>query len=241
VLWQPIPAVSFYGNYVENFGVPNLNSAGEDGQPLKAETGQQWETGIKTDLLDGRFSATLAWFQLTKNNVATPHLDPVLSAQSVFVQDGDVRNKGIELDITGELLPGWNVIANYAYIDSEITQSNDMTQSNRLPNVPKHSGNIWTTFAFQNETLRGLRVGGGVTLRGKSEVNRQNDFELPGYAVFNLLTSYAMKVGKTRVTAQLNINNLFDKEYFPSSSSGSLARIAVGMPRVFLGSVRVEY
>lgn len=116
VLWQPLPTLSFYGNYVENFGIPNLGRRDINGQPLNAETAQQWEAGVKTELFDGRFSATLAWFQLTKNNIATPHPDLVLADQGISVQIGEARNKGIELDITGELLPGWHVIANlYLY------------------------------------------------------------------------------------------------------------------------------
>ncbi|HNR11523.1 MAG TPA: TonB-dependent receptor, partial [Nitrosomonas europaea] len=161
--------------------------------------------------------------------------------QRISVLTGEARNEGIELDITGELLPGWQVIANYAYINSEVTKTNDNTLGNRFPNVPEHAGNIWTTYAFQNETLRGLKVGGGVTLRGKREGNLENDYQMPGYAVFNLMTSYGMKVGKTRVTAQLNVNNLFNEEYFPSSGGFGRTRIAVGTPRVFLGSLRVEY
>lgn len=116
-----------------------------------------------------------------------------------------------------------------------------MQLGNRFPNVPKHAGNIWTTYAFQNEILRGLKIGGGVTLRSKREGDMENDFRMPGYAVFNLMTGYAMKVGKTRVTAQLNVNNLFNKEYFPGANGFSRARIAVGEPHVFLGSLRVEY
>ncbi|MBX3641421.1 MAG: TonB-dependent receptor [Nitrosomonas sp.] len=241
VLWQPIPALSFYGNYVENFGAPNLYAIGLDGQPPPAETAQQWEAGIKTEFFDGRLSATLAWFQLTKQNIATLHPDPQLALQRISVLTGEARNEGIELDISGEILPGWNVIANYAYINSEITKTNNNTLGNRFPNVPEHAGNIWTTYAFQNETLRGLKIGGGVTLRGKREGNQENDFQMPGYAVFNLMTSYAIKMGKTRVTAQLNANNLFNEEYFPSSGGFNRVRIAVGTPRVFLGSVRIEY
>ncbi len=241
VIWQPIKELSFYGNYTENFGIPNLFAPGANGVPLRAETGQQFEAGIKTELLDGRFSATLAWFEITQQNLATPDLDPVQAALGFSVQTGEVQNEGIELDVTGELLPGWKVIANYAYIDSEITRANDITQGNSLPNVPKHAGNIWSTYAFQSEALSGLRIGGGVTLRGKREGNRENDVQLPGYTLVNLMTSYAMKFGKTRLTAQLNVNNLFDIDYFPSTIGFGRSRIVVGTPRVFLGSIRVEY
>ena len=240
LLWQPVKPISLYGSYVESLGT-YANGRGIDSRPLKAEIGKQWEAGVKTELLDGRFSATLAWFHLTKNDMSTPHPDPVLAVQGIAVQTGEARSKGIELNITGELLPGWQMIVNYAYTDTEITRANNGTQGNRLPNAPKHAGNIWSIYAFENETLRGLKIGGGVTLRGKREGNLENDYQIPGYAVFNLMTSYGIKVGKTRVTAQLNVNNLFNKEYFSGTSGFGRTRIAVGTPRVFLGSLRVEY
>ncbi len=86
-----------------------------------------------------------------------------------------------------------------------------------------------------------MKVGGGVTLRGEREGNNQNDYQMPGYALFNLMTSYALKVGKSRVTAQLNVKNLFDKEYFPNSIRFGRGRTTVGTPRSFLGSVRIEF
>lgn len=241
LVWQPIKELSFYGNYVENFGVPNLFSAGTGGNPLKAETAQQWEAGIKSELFDGRFSATVAWFRLTKQNIATGHPDPALAALGFSAQTGEARNEGIELDVTGEILPGWQVFANYAYIDSEITKNNDGTQGNRFPNVPKHGGSVWTTYDFQQKILRGIKVGGGIVARGEREVNEENDAQMPGYVLVNLVAGYAFPVGPSRVTAQLNINNVLDKEYFPSSAGFDRTRIDVGTPRMFMGSVKVEY
>lgn len=241
LLWQPIKELALYGNYVENFGVPNLFSSGLTGQPLKAETAQQWEAGVKTEFFDGRFSATASWFRLTKQNIATGHPDPALALLGVSVQTGEVVNEGVELDVTGEILSGWNVFANYSYIDSEITQNNDGTQGNRFPNVPEHGGSLWTTYAFQNQMLRGLKLGGGMVARGQREVNRENNVQMPGYALVNLMTSYEFKVGKSKITAQFNVDNLLDKKYYPSSIGFGRSRIDVGSPRTFLGSVRVEF
>ncbi|MEZ5679583.1 MAG: TonB-dependent receptor [Nitrosomonas sp.] len=73
----------------------------------RPETAQQWEAGIKTEFLDGRFSATAAWFHLTKQNIATSHPDPELALRGFLSADWRARNEGVEVDITGELLPGW--------------------------------------------------------------------------------------------------------------------------------------
>jgi iron complex outermembrane receptor protein len=241
LLWQPVKEVALYGNYVEGFGVPNLGSLGVDGASLKAETSQQWEAGIKTELFDGRWRASAAYFDLTKQNIATGHPDPVLAALGFFVQTGEARNKGIEVDLSGELLPGLDMIANYAYTNSEITQSNDGTQGHRFPNVPKHAGSLWMTYQFQEQTLKGWKLGGGLLARGAREGNRENDFQMQGYVLVNLMTSYTMPLGRTRLTAQLNVDNLLGQEYFPSSAGFGRARIDVGTPRFFMGSIRMEF
>lgn len=73
--------------------------------------------------------------------------------------------------------------------------------------VPKHAGSLWNTYEFQRKELRGVRLGAGFVARGEQQGNNQNDFQLPEYVLVNLLASYALKVGKTNITAQLNVNN----------------------------------
>lgn len=241
LLWEPIKEFALYGNYVEGFGVPNIGSLGVTGAPLKAETSQQWEAGGKTEFMDGRWTATLSYFDLTRQNVATGHPDPVLAALGFSVQTGEARNKGVELDVAGEVLPGLDVIATYTYTDSEITQMNDGTVGNRFPNVPKHAGSLWTTYRFQEPRLTGWKVGAGLVARGEREGNRENDYQMPGYVLVNLMASYTMHVGPTRLTAQLNVDNLLGQEYFPSSAGFGRGRIDIGTPRFFLGSLKMEF
>jgi len=241
LLWQPLPELSFYGNYVENFGVPNAFSSGPGGSALGPETAQQWETGIKTELFDGRLTSTLSWYQLTKQNIAISSSDPLAAQRGESEAVGEVRNSGIELDIAGEILPGWQIISSYSYIDSEITKQNDGTQGNRFHDVPKHGGSIWNTYQIQTGELQGLKVGAGLVARGQREGNNQNDFQMPGYALVNMMAGYQFKVGKSKITAQFNVDNLLDKKYFPSSIGFGRARIDVGAPRTFLGSIRIEY
>ncbi len=221
--------------------MPNIGALGVTGAPLKAETSQQWEAGVKTEFMDGRWTATLSYFDLTKQNVATGHPDPVLAALGFSVQTGEARNKGVELDVAGEVLPGLDVIATYTYTNSEITQMNDGTVGNRFPNVPKHAGSLWTTYRFQEPSLTGWKVGAGLVARGEREGNRENDYQMPGYVLVNLMASYTMHVGPTRLTAQLNVDNLLGQEYFPSSAGFGRGRIDIGTPRFFLGSLKMEF
>jgi iron complex outermembrane recepter protein len=53
------------------------------------------------------------------------------------------------------------------------------------------------------------------------------------------LAAYTWKLGPTWLTAQINVENLLDKEYFKNVVSSS--EIHPGAPRTFLGSLRIEY
>jgi iron complex outermembrane receptor protein len=241
LLWQPIKELAFYGNYVEGFGLPNLGSRGGGGAQLKGQTSQQYEVGVKTELFDGQWSATVAWFDLTKQNIPTGHRDPVLAGLGFLELTGEVRNRGVELDIAGEVLPGLDVIGNYAYTDSEITQNNDGTVGNRFSNVPRHAGSLWATYRFQDEFLKGWKVGAGVLARGEREGNQQNNYQMPGYVLFNMMGSYTMNLWGTRLTAQLNSDNILGQKYFPSSGGFGRTRIDIGTPRFFTGMIRMEF
>jgi len=239
LLWRPLQALSWYGSYTENFGAANGNNG--NGQILPAQTAQQWETGLKTELLDGRFSATAAYFELTRQNLAVADPNNILFLRAI----GEAQSRGLELDISGELLPGWHIIGGYSHLFfANVTRDVGFdgglgTQGNLLPNVPRDVGSLFTTYEFQQGVLQGIKVGGGVTALSQRQGNSNNTYQIPGYAIVNLLASYSIKVGKAKVTTQLNIENLLDKTYFAGSNTGS--DIFYGAPRTFLGSVRVEY
>jgi iron complex outermembrane recepter protein len=243
VVWQPIPELSVYGSYTENFGASNGVSRG---QVLKPETATQWETGIKTELFDGRFNATLAYFDLKKGNLAVV-VDP-LTTKSV----GLAESRGLEFDMSGQILPGWSVIGAYAYTPFAKTLDNgvetdpdtglDVPSSQngkRLNNAPRQSGSLWTTYELQSKYWRGLKFGGGMQAVGKREIGYNETAQAPGYVTMGLMASQGWTFGKSKVTAQLNVDNLLDKTY--TSSIYSYGPTNYGAPRTFMGSLRFEY
>ncbi len=240
LLWRAVPQLTLYGNYVENFGRSNLGSLDRNSQALLPESAQQWEVGAKTESLDGRFTGTLAYYDLTKQNIRAPDPDPLLAAQGFSVAIGEVQNRGVEFDLSGEVLPGWRWIGSYSYIDSEITKDDTGLQGNRLSNVPRHGGSLWTTYEVQQGYWRGITLGGGVVARSQVQGDTDNSFQIPGYAAVNLLAGYSWKAGPSKISLQLNVDNLLDKDYF-SGSDGSPSVVLYGTPRTFLGSVRVEF
>jgi iron complex outermembrane receptor protein len=172
LLWQPIPQLSLYGDYVENFGL--TNGVGANNTPLPPSEARQWEAGVKTDLLNNRLTATVAWFDIIKTNVATPSPDPLQAAQGFLVATGAVRNTGVEFDIQGQLTPEWKTIGSFAYINSKIVKDTGVafdaagnpitTQGNtgnRFFGVPALGGSLWAVYEPQAEPFKGLSLGVG--------------------------------------------------------------------------------
>ncbi|MEQ1560109.1 MAG: TonB-dependent receptor [Methyloglobulus sp.] len=243
LLWRPLKWLSMYGNYSQNFGPSNslFNAPGQ--QALAPQTAEEWELGAKTEFFNGRLTANFAYFDLTRKNMAVPH--PII--QNLQVTIGEQESRGYEFEATGEILPGWNVIGaythlSYARINKDVGfggPGDPGDTGHRLYNAARNFGSLWTTYEFLGGALQGLKFGGGVIATSQREGTTRNDFQLPGYATLNLMASYGMKVGKSKVSLQLNANNLLDKTYYTGNNTGSM--IGVGQPRSFMGSVKVEF
>ncbi|MGP1387537.1 MAG: TonB-dependent siderophore receptor [Thainema sp.] len=232
VVYQPAENVSLYANYAQSF-VPSF-SRGIDGDFLEPETSEGFEIGVKAELFDGDLLATLAYFDITKQNVATV-ADPLTGAS---IATGEQRSQGIELDVLGEIVPGWNVIGFYAYTDARVTEDNVIPIGNRLPNSPRHSTGLWTTYEIQTGDLQGLGFGIGVNYVSNRFGNLSNDFEIGDY----FLTNAAVFYERDNWRAALNVNNLSDVEYITTTSTFNRnTGIRPGAPLSVVGSVSVRF
>ncbi|MGH2360173.1 MAG: TonB-dependent siderophore receptor, partial [bacterium] len=70
LLWRPRSELSFYGSYTEGFAGTTLGRITRSFDNIGAETAEQWELGAKTELFDGHLTGSVAYFQLTKDNIA---------------------------------------------------------------------------------------------------------------------------------------------------------------------------
>jgi iron complex outermembrane recepter protein len=212
LVYQPSEQVALYTSFSRSFRQEVGSSlSGETFEPTR---GTQYELGVKTDLLENRLSATLAAYYLTKTNVTTSDpIDPDFS-----IQTGEQRSQGIELDVNGEILPGWNVTAAYAFTDAEVTEDNSIPEGNRLTNVPENQASIWTSYELQKGSLAGLGFGLGLFYIGEREGDLDNSFQLDDY----LRTDAALYYRRDRLNAAINFRNLFDVDYFRASDEGDL-------------------
>ncbi|MES1023077.1 TonB-dependent siderophore receptor [Gloeocapsa sp. BRSZ] len=228
IVYQPIQPISLYASYSRSFNYST--SGGFAAAPIEPERGTQYEVGIKADITD-RLAATLAFYDLTRSNL--PTADPNNPFGIILV--GEQRSRGIEFDVSGEILPGWNIIAGYAFTDAEITEDNNFPVGNQLSNVPKHALNLWTTYEIHSGSLEGLGFGLGVFYYGDRQGELGNTFVLPGYT----RTDAAIFYERNNFRASLNIQNLFDVDYFVSAQNRN--RVLPGDLLTFLGTISWEF
>ena len=234
LLYEATPWLSVYGNFVESIG-SNNSGRSESGTPFGPQTATQFEAGIKTEFFEGDLTSTLAYYDITKQNMLTA--DPYNPMYSVAI--GKAHSNGVEWDITGKLTENLKVIGTYAYTDTRITKDNYGNQGNRLASVPLNSGSVWLKYDVKQGELNGLHLGTGVYVRGQREGDNANSFELPSYGRWDASIGYSFKHAGTKITPQLNIYNLLDKTYYDHSSNRG--NIRPGEPLSFLGSVKVEF
>ncbi len=205
MIFQPDPATSLYASYGRSF-VPITGGRTSTGASLEPETGEQVEVGIKRELLGGRANITLAGYEIVKQNVSTP--DPV---NPLFrVQTGEQRSRGVELDLTGELARGWDVILTASRIDAKVTRDNRFTVGSRLPGAPDWSAGLWTTYAFDG-ALAGLSVGAGAYHVGDRQAALPNNaWTIPAYTRFDAMVAYDFG----QLSLQLNLRNLGDERIY---------------------------
>lgn len=234
VLHRVNPQTSLYASFAKSFGSNNGRSA--TGGRIDPQQARQFELGAKHVSVDGRLTATAALFHLTKTNEQTD--DPSTADPNDVIAIGEVRSQGLELDVQGQVTRHMNLIATYTLTDARITRHNDGTQGNWLANVPRHAASLWARFDSAPGATTGWEAGAGVFARGQRQGDRANSWQLPGYARVDTMLRWRTALGAQKVSAQLNVDNLFDRTYFDRGQGGTGAKY--GKPRAASVTVSVD-
>jgi iron complex outermembrane receptor protein len=229
IVYQPIEPISLYASYSRSF-VPNNNASTASGEPLEPTRGTQYEVGVKAEFLDGRLFATLAAYEITRTNVAVT--DPNDPSGNFSIALGEAKSRGIELDISGEILPGWKIIAS-AFLNDAFVSEDPELEGARLENAPYNGASLWTTYEIQSGSLQGLGFGAGIFYVGDRIANQSDPFTLPSYVRTDAVISYKQNNWR----AAINFKNIFNVEYY--DTNGSL--IFPQAPFTILGTLSVKF
>ncbi|WP_151821932.1 TonB-dependent receptor [Acinetobacter oleivorans] len=218
VVYQPVSNISLYTSYNRSFQpladsfVLYKNS--DDLSPTKTEN---IEVGAKWDVND-QLNVTLALFEMSQTNIQNQ--DPANPNQALLA--GEQKTKGVELSLTGQLTDQLSVLAGYSYMDGKIEKSAIGLTGNRSALTPNNTANLWLKYQMNDHWY--AAVGG----RGESSRFSAPDNKnvLPGYAVVNAALGYQSE----RYDVNLNLNNLFDRDYFVSGHSNANDSNMMGDP-----------
>ena len=209
---------------------PYINDYNEY-QNLPAETGDQVEGGVKVDI-SNRASMTLSVYRINRNNMAYYTYDA--AGYGVYDTIAKQRSKGVELDASYLIKPGWNLLAAFSHCNARVLKDDTYDPGSVVPNVPEKSFRLWSTYEFQNGSRKGWGFGGGLTYVSKRAVSYYNSTGwMDGYTTLDALVYYKTK----NYRWALNAYNLTNKHYWASSNYGTSNGISngvyAGTPRSF--------
>jgi catecholate siderophore receptor len=253
LVYKPVEPGSLYLAY-GNSKLPStstVNGSCTTNCNVDPQNAHTYEAGVKWDLFGARAAFTGAVFRTDRTNYLVASGDPHVPAQQL---DGRARVDGVQIGLAGNITREWAVFMNYAHLRSEVLQSvSDFTlaltgidaqKGNPLANTPADSANLWTTYHLH----RGFTVGYGVnytswvyaTANAASATAIYNRARIPGFVLHNLMVACDLS---RRANLQLNVTNLFDKEYFTQlrSTSTTSGWVNPGAGRAVILAVNVNF
>lgn len=198
---------SLYTSYASTF-VPQTQYSTISGSTLKPAVGTNYEAGLKGELLNGKLNVALAVFSIKKRDVAlldTANLGmcPGVTTNDCYQNVSQLRSKGIDLEVAGELTPGWQVATGYTHLETKDDAGNSISSD-----TPRDLLRLSTNYRLPG-TWEKWTVGGAVSAQSSAYID--DIVSNPGRAILDLRTAY--RVDSTWTLA-LNIGNVTDKAYW---------------------------
>ena len=222
LIYQPIKSSSIYVSYANNF--TSNSGYDKDYTPMGPSIIDQYEAGIKNDFYNGRLSVNVTGYRIVNNRFA----------QTIILEDGTVpdanmkeftgktASDGVELDVTGTLAPGLNVLAGYSYNFMRYlsTNENGAVEDVRLVGTTAHTANGTVFYTLQRGALKNLKLGASVYYTGQRNAGWNNTkvnvkegvnrlIPVDGFTTFDFSAGYTYR--QWSILAKLaNIGNTFN-------------------------------
>jgi len=231
LIYDLTPEQSVYVSYTDIFKPQSSRDA--NGKVLEPVVGTNYETGWKGEFYDGRLNASVALYLIERDNVAEEDGTVIgTTDETAYRAVSGAKTKGIDMELAGELAPGWNLQGGYSHSRTEDADGKRLTTQ-----LPMDTLRLWSTYQLPGDWQH-VTLGGGVNWNSSSSVYfsrygarvTQHD-----YAVANLMARYRFN---EHLSTTLNLNNLFDQKYY-SGFSGSWGHY--GAPRNLMANLKYEF
>lgn len=210
-----------------------------NGDPLQPIVGKAGEIGIKGEFFDGRLNTSAAVFYIRQDNLAQASGETIPGTsppEPAYYASRGATSEGFELDASGEVAPDWNVGVGYSQFKLTDADGKDVNTV-----YPRKLFKLFTTYQFQG-AARGLTLGGGVNWESRTYTVAMNPLgvedriEQGSFALVGLMARYQFT---DRLSAQLNVDNVFDQKY--RRMFDAFAQTTYGAPRSATLSARYAF
>lgn len=231
--------LSVYGSYTGIFK-PQM-AYGLNGKLLDPVYGDNKEIGLKGEFFDSRLNASASIFETNQKGLAVALADisycnPL--SYTCYEAADKIRTRGVDLEIRGEVLDNLNVGFGYTYSQSKHVEGKNSGDKYNTNKIPAHLFKLTAAYQLPNE-LEHWTVGGSIRAQSKTYYQGANfRIEQPAYAVVDVMTKYQLS---EQTELQLNVNNLFDKQYYSSLSSLTSYGNFIGASREVVFTMRHKF
>lgn len=223
--------INVYTSYIEGFEVQTNAYLGTTayGGPFAPMSSKMFEGGLKTEWLNGKLNASIAYFNIHQKNVLT---DDPNDSNELKKQGANQRSQGVELEVTGRILPNWQINAGYSFIDANLKENGEKY---RKENTPKHSFNFWTRYDVTQGALQNFGIGIGGNYVGEKIAWIDRSLTVPSYMVVDAAVYYKLK----KVQLAVNVGNVFNKTYWLGAFD--YTRLFPGTPRNVMFNIKYSF
>ncbi|MBI5770101.1 MAG: TonB-dependent receptor plug domain-containing protein [Verrucomicrobia bacterium] len=258
VVVKPTKEVSvFYSRNTTGGALPGSLNAGVTDPNAKLAEGGQKEYGLKTELLGGKLTGSVAYFDIAQSNYAVTNSEYYSLVAAGRLAEAAALPQALYMNLKSK---GWEFEGSWA-VNKSLTFLGNYTSVKirqpitdvRLRGVPDRSWGLFADYRFNEGALRGFGVNVGID--NKSDVAGENatgytttrplpngkfvanqpSFLVAGRTVTNVTFNYRQK----NWSASISILNALDEEYI--LAAGSRTSVVVGTPRNWKSSVTYKF
>lgn len=231
---KPWENVSLYANYIEGLQQGTIVDVGyaNAGEVFPPYQMKQYEAGVKVDW--GRLTTTVSAFQIAQPNMITIPGSPLPTR----ALNGEQRNRGIEVNVFGELTEGVRLLGGVTLLDARLTKTqNGEYDGNKAPGVPDVNfvlGGEWDT-----PFLRGFTLTGRVNHLTRMFLSQDNVLTVPAWSRFDLGARYTFESpwNNKPIVIRFDVQNLFNKSYWITGGY----QLEQALPRTYLLSTTFNF
>lgn len=233
LVYQPLrEKISVFVNYMNGFvNLAPINQPDKTVLNPKPQYANQLEGGVKLDLVKGKFSAGVNYYDISVTNSTYSKIVEIDNKNlNMTFQDGTQRSKGFELELIATPIKGLNIIAGFAQNENKYTKASETLTGKYVAASPKQTANLWMSYSITKGTLNGLGLGVGGNYVSDSWFETTNSFVLPSYTLLDASIYY----DQYRYRIAVKGNNLLDEHYWNSTGMAQ-------KPRNFLASIAYKF